>query len=285
MWQQLLNYAKLMRLHKPIGIWLLLWPTLWALWIAAKGMPDFKMLCIFILGTITMRSAGCVINDFADRYFDAHVARTCDRPLVTGKVTPKEALILFFILCVIALILVLQLNIFTIKLSVIGLLLAVIYPFTKRITYWPQLVLGMAFAWSVPMVVAAQENHIPLIGWFIYIIAVLWPLTYDTMYAMDDRADDLKIGIKSTAILFGQYDRIIISILQIIILLLLTIMGLLLKPSLYYYLSLLLSACLMVHQQRLLKNHKPPNGLKAFRNNNWIGAIIFLGICLAYISK
>jgi 4-hydroxybenzoate polyprenyltransferase len=271
-----------MRLHRPIGIWLLLWPTLWALWIAGEGKPDLKILIIFMIGTIIMRSAGCVINDIADRHFDGYVARTRQRPLVTGAVTLKQAIILFLILCVMALVLVLQLNRFTIQLSIIGLLLAILYPFTKRITYWPQLVLGMAFAWSVPMAFAAQTNTVPGVGWFIYSIAVLWPLAYDTMYALDDREDDRKIGVKSTAILFANYNQLIIGILQIIILSLLTIMGLRLNLASYYYISLIIAAGLASYQQYLLKNQTPPYGLKAFLNNHWFGAVIFVGIYLSF---
>jgi len=283
MWQQLLNYVQLMRLHRPIGIWLLLWPTLWALWIAAEGRPDLKLVIIFILGTIVMRSAGCVINDFADRKFDGHVARTRERPLVTGKVTPKAALILFGILCLMALLLVLQLNFFTIQLSVISLLLAIIYPFTKRFTYLPQVILGMAFAWAVPMAFAAQTGTLPAVSWLIYLIAVLWPVAYDTMYAMDDRADDLKIGVKSTAILFGKYDRLIISIIQLGILLLLIGLGLWIKAGIIYYISLVVAGLLFFYQQLILKNPHPPSGLRAFRNNHWVGAVIFLGIFLNYL--
>ncbi len=271
-----------MRLHRPIGIWLLLWPALWALWIAGEGRPDWKIVIIFIAGTVVMRSAGCVINDVADRHFDGFVARTKDRPLVTGQVSVRGALILFSILCLIALALVLQLNSYTIKISVVGLILAIIYPFTKRITHWPQLVLGMAFAWAVPMVFAALTNHIPFLAWLIYVIAVLWPLAYDTMYAMDDREDDRKIGIKSTAILFARHDRLMIGILQMIILILLILAGLLLKLAFTYYGSLLITMGLMIYQQILLKNHQPPQGLRAFRNNNWIGLIVFIGLLSAY---
>lgn len=282
MLRKLLNYAKLMRLHRPIGIWLLLWPTLWALWIAGEGRPDLKITIIFILGTIIMRSAGCVINDFADRKFDGHVARTRDRPLVTGAVLPKEAIILFGLLCLIALLLVVQLNLVTIKLSIIGFFLAVIYPFTKRFTYVPQLILGMAFAWSVPMAFTAQAEHIPLVGGLIYLIAVMWPVAYDTMYAIDDREDDQKIGVKSTAILFGKYDRLMIGIIQFIIICLLLMLGLLLKFTISYYLSLIVASLLFFYQQLILKKGDPSCGVRAFRNNNWVGAIIFLGICLNY---
>ncbi len=283
MGQALINYAKLMRLHRPIGIWLLLWPTLWALWIAGQGRPHVKILLIFIAGTVIMRSAGCVINDIADRHFDGKVARTRDRPLVTGRLTVRTALCLFFILCAMALLLVLQLNSLTIELSLIALLLAIIYPFTKRITYWPQAVLGMAFAWSVPMAFAAQLNAIPWVCSLIYLLAVLWPLMYDTLYALVDRQDDVKIGIKSTAILFGAHARLMIGILQIIILILLIVLGLILKLPWIYFGSLVVAAGLNIYQQSLLRSSDPNAAFKAFQNNQWFGAVIFLGLLLAYL--
>ncbi len=215
------QYALLMRLHRPIGSLLLLWPTLWALWIASNGRPNQFILFIFILGVLVMRSAGCVINDIADRHFDPHVARTRARPLAAGNIKLIEAIILFIVLCIIALTLVLQLNIFTIKLAFIGLALAIIYPFTKRFTYWPQLFLGAAYAWSIPMAFAAQTQHLPGLCWVLYFTAVLWPIAYDTMYAMVDKPDDLLIGIKSTAILFGDYDKIMVLFIQISVLILL----------------------------------------------------------------
>lgn len=273
-------YLKLMRFHRPIGIWLLLWPTLWALWIAADGIPNLKILIIFILGTVVMRSAGCVINDFADRKFDGLVARTKDRPLVSGQVSVRETLVLFLILCVMALILVLQLNLFAIKLAVIGLLLAIIYPFTKRFTYWPQLFLGAAFAWAVPIAFAAQTNQMPTIAWWIFAVAVLWPLAYDTMYAMADRADDKKIGIKSTAILFEKHDKLIIGAIQALILILLITIGIKTNLNFIYYLSLLVAASLFIYQQYLMKDNNPQKCFKAFLNNNWVGIVIFIGIFL-----
>lgn len=278
---RLLPYLRLMRLHKPIGIFLLLWPTLWALWIAAKGIPDLTVLVIFLLGTILMRSAGCVINDIADRNFDGYVKRTCQRPLITGEVSLKEALILFGVLCGMAFILILFLNRFTQLLAVIGLLLAIIYPFTKRFTYWPQLVLGATFGWAVPMAFAAQSNTLPATAWILYAAAILWPLAYDTMYGMADREDDRKIGIKSTALLFAQYDRLFIGIIQILVFLLMLIVGCLEQLNPPYYLGLLGAALFAIYQQHLIKQQLPENCFKAFLNNNWLGFIIFLGLFIA----
>jgi 4-hydroxybenzoate polyprenyltransferase len=273
-------YIQLMRLHRPIGIFLLLWPTLWALWIAAHGLPNIKVLIIFILGTIVMRSAGCVINDYADRNFDGLVERTKQRPLAIGALTSRAAIILFISLIVIALILVLQLNWLTIKLSVIGLLLAIIYPFTKRFFQAPQLVLGVTFAWSVPMAFAAQTNTVPAIAWLVFIIALLWPIAYDTLYAMVDIKDDQKIGIKSTAILFGRYDRFWIAITQLLILLLLLGVGVMLQLKNVYFLSLGIGLLLFVYQHYLIKDREPQKCFRAFLNNNWFGLIILLGIVL-----
>jgi 4-hydroxybenzoate polyprenyltransferase len=276
------NYLLLMRLHRPIGVYLLLWPTLWALWIAGQGRPDWKIIVIFILGVVVMRSAGCVINDIADRNFDGHVARTKNRPLITGQVTLREAKILFIILCAIALLLVLQLNIFTIKLSLIGLALAIIYPFTKRYTYWPQLILGMAFGWAVPMAFAAQLNHIPAVGWWLFIVALLWPLAYDTLYAMVDREDDKLIGVKSTALLFGRHDRLMVGLIQLVVLILLATIGWVLQLKILYFVSLLIVAGLIFYQLWLIKARDPQRCFRAFLNNHWLGLVVFLGICIGF---
>jgi 4-hydroxybenzoate polyprenyltransferase len=276
-----LNYLRLMRLHRPIGIFLLLWPTLWALWLAGHGHPDIKNITIFILGVVVMRSAGCVINDFADRNIDGLVARTRDRPLATRVVTTRAALGLFLILCLLALLLVLQLNLLTIELSVVALVLAIIYPFTKRYTHWPQIVLGAAFAWAVPMAFAAQTNTLPTTAWLLFLAALFWPVAYDTMYAMADREDDQKIGIKSTAILFGRYDRLWIGIFQLLVLALLSYVGLREHLGIIYFVALLLAASLAVYQQYLIKNRNPQNCFRAFLNNNWFGLVIFLGIFFA----
>lgn len=278
---KLTHYIQLMRLHRPIGILLLLWPTLWALWIAAAGRPDFKILFIFILGTLVMRSAGCVINDIADRNFDGYVKRTQNRPLARGILSLKKAFILLAVLCSIALVLVLQLNHLTIELSFAALALATIYPFLKRYTYWPQLILGAAFAWSIPMAFTAVLNDIPSVAWLIFSIGVLWTIAYDTMYAMADRSDDIKIGVKSTAILFGHYDRLLIGIIQILVLLLLVYSGILLQLTLFYYLSLLIASSFFVYQQYLIKDRDPALCLRAFVNNQWFGAVVFLGFCLS----
>lgn len=278
-----LLYAQLMRLHRPIGILLLLWPTLWALWIASNGHPNSVILGIFILGTIIMRSAGCIINDIADRNFDAHVERTSERPLATKKISVKEAIILFIILCLLAFALVLLLNPFTIMLAFAGVGLAIIYPFLKRFTHLPQLALGFAFSWGIPMAFAAQTNTVPLIGWWLFITALLWPIIYDTMYALADKADDLKIGVKSTAILFGNYNKIILGILQIIFLISLFFIGQQLPTNIFFNFSLIITAALFIYQQYLIKNQEPQNCFKAFLNNNWVGLSIFSGIFFSYL--
>lgn len=276
-------YLRLMRLHRPVGIWLLLWPTLWALLVASQGKLDWKILIVFFLGVIIMRSAGCVINDIADRNIDGRITRTKDRPLATGQITLKSAYILFFFLCLFALLLVLQLNRMTIELSLIGLLLAIIYPFTKRYTYWPQLILGAAFAWAIPMAFAALNNTIPPITWLIYIISVLWAIAYDTQYAMVDREDDRQIGIKSTALLFGKYDCLIISFIQLTIIALLLVLGLILKLNIYYYAGLVIATSMFIYQYGLTKTQLPPLCFKAFLNNQWVGFSIFLGILFNYL--
>ncbi|MDR3478252.1 MAG: 4-hydroxybenzoate octaprenyltransferase [Gammaproteobacteria bacterium] len=280
--EKLKPYALLMRLDKPIGILLLLWPTLWAIGFASKGHPNYRVLTVFILGVILMRSAGCIINDFADRHFDLHVARTRTRPLATGAIGTKAALGLFCLLCLCAFLLVLLLNRYTVYLSVIGAFLAVIYPYLKRVTHLPQLGLGLAFSWGVPMAFAAENNHIPSVAWLLFLTAALWPVIYDTMYAMTDRNDDHKIGVKSTAILFGRKDRLIIGLLQCIFLLALSWVGYLFMMSLPYYLCLIFAAGLFVYQQVLLKDRDPALSFKAFLNNHWVGFVIFVGIAWSY---
>ncbi len=276
------QYALLARLHKPIGILLLLWPTLWALWIAAEGWPRLGVLVVFVLGVILMRSAGCVINDYADREVDPHVSRTRDRPIAAGRVSADEAMLLFLGLTFSAFLLVLTMNTFTILLSFGGVALAAIYPFMKRYTHLPQIVLGMAFAWAVPMAFAAQTDAVPKIAWLIYTITVLWAVIYDTMYAMADREEDLKIGVKSTAILFGDADRVIIGILQATMLLALYLLGNQAELGWPYTLALLVSAILMVYQQYLIRFRQPAACIQAFLNNNWLGMVIFFGISLSY---
>lgn len=276
---KLVAYTKLMRLHKPIGIFLLLWPTLWALWIAGEGLPTVKILVVFLLGVILMRSAGCIINDIADRNFDGRVERTKQRPLVTGTVQLKEAIILFLVLCLLAFLLVLQLNTLTVMLSFVALILASLYPFSKRITHFPQVILGAAFGWSVPMVFAAQTGSIPAIAWLIYLMAIIWPVAYDSIYALSDKADDLKIGLKSTVIIFGKFDVVIIFLLQAAVILSLILLGYFLHLTSAYYLSVILSSLLLVYQFYLVVNQQYQ---RAFLNNNWIGFLIFIGILLSY---
>ncbi|HEB93860.1 MAG TPA: 4-hydroxybenzoate octaprenyltransferase [Gammaproteobacteria bacterium] len=279
------QYALLMRLDKPIGVFLLLWPTCWALWIAGGGNPDTGVTLVFVLGVVLMRSAGCVINDYADRDFDPHVKRTAQRPIAAGKVTPKEALILFAVLCGLAFALVLTMNWLTIGLSVVAAVLAAVYPYTKRHTYLPQVFLGLAFGWAVPMVFAAQTGTVPAVAWLLLMATVLWATAYDTLYAMVDREDDVKIGVRSTAILFGDADRVIIGIIQVLLLLTLWIIGNKVELGLYYYLSLLVAAGLAVYQQYLIRGRDVRGCFQAFLNNHWFGAVIFVGLVLDYWTK
>lgn len=283
MFNLLKQCISLTRLNKPIGIYLLLWPTLWALWLAGEGSPDYQTVVIFILGVVLMRSAGCVINDIADRRFDLHVARTRNRPLTAGTISNKAALILFLILISVAFLLVVQLNTLTIFLSFSALLVAVIYPFFKRFTHFPQVILGIAFSFGVPMAFAAETNAIPVSAWILFLGASLWPLIYDTLYAMTDREDDIKIGIKSTAILFGLYDRFIIGILQILFLSVLVTVGVLFHLHMIYFLSLTVSLAFFIYQQILIRNRHPARCFQAFLNNHWVGFIIFIGVILNYL--
>lgn len=280
--EKLGHYIKLTRFDRPIGILILLWPTLWALWIASDGKPDKLVFTVFVLGVVLMRSAGCVINDYADREFDPHVERTKQRPIAAGHVSPKEALVLFAVLCLSAFALVLLMNAYTILLSFAGAFLAASYPFMKRYTQLPQAYLGMAFGWAVPMAFAAQTNSIPAVAWVLYLAVMLWALVYDTMYAMVDKDDDLKIGVKSTAILFGAYDRQIIAALQAIILVLLMVVGQLAHLSWPYYIGLLAAAGFSVYQQKLIFHREKALCFQAFLNNNWFGLVVFVGIALAY---
>ncbi|MEE8056987.1 MAG: 4-hydroxybenzoate octaprenyltransferase [Pseudomonadales bacterium] len=276
------DYLALIRFDRPIGTYLLLWPTLWALWIAAEGLPDFKLLVIFILGTFLMRSAGCIINDYADRDIDGQVTRTANRPIATGRINPKEALIFCAALCLIAFVLVLLTNQKTIFLSFAAVALTGCYPFMKRYTYFPQVVLGAAFSWGIPMAFAAQRDELPPQLWLLYIAALLWTVAYDTFYAMVDRDDDLKIEVKSTAILFGNNDRIITGILQAGVIFLLLLVGGQFQLG-YWYLGGVISAtCLFVYQQYLIRYRKRDDCFKAFLNNHRVGAIVFIGIFLNY---
>ena len=274
-----------MRFDKPIGIMLLLWPALWALWIAGDGHPSLKALLAIALGTVLMRAAGCVINDYADRDFDPHVERTRLRPIAAGEVTPREALWLFAGLCLTAFVLVLQLNSFSILLSFPGAFLAASYPFTKRLTHLPQAYLGIAFGWAVPMAFAAETGEIPSDAWVIFIATAIWALIYDTMYAMVDREDDLRIGVKSTAILFGRYDRLIMGGLQILMVSLLYQAGRNAGLSTFYNAGLVGGVGFFVYQQWLIRKREKALCFRAFLNNNWFGACVFAGIALDYAVR
>ena len=281
--EKLKLYAELIRFNRPIGTYLLLWPTLWALWFAAKGLPELKILIIFCLGVFLMRSAGCAINDYADRDIDLHVERTKNRPLTSGKISANEALGVFGVLVLVAFVLVLQLNMNTILLSIVAVLLAASYPFMKRHHYFPQVHLGAAFAWAIPMsYTAISGNAPPLEAWLLFIAALLWTTAYDTQYGMVDIEDDLKIGVKSTAILFGQYDNIIIGVLQLLALILITAVGILTERGILFYLSILGASVFIIYQQQLTKDRTPKNCLQAFLNNNWLGMTIFIGIALDF---
>lgn len=276
-------YIRLMRLNKPIGTYLLLWPTYWALFLSAKGWPDIDLLIIFTLGVLVMRSAGCVINDYADRNIDQNIARTKDRPLITGEVSPKSALRLFVFLLIIAFGLVLLTNALTIKLSLIALALATLYPFTKRWTHLPQVVLGVAFGMSVPMAFSAQTGSIPLYAGWIFLATIVWTLIYDTFYAMADRDEDIKIGVKSTAILFEKYDQIFITFLQIILIIVFVVIGNLFDLGSIYYFSLVIILIFMIYHQLLMKKRQKELFFKAFLNNNFIGMTAFIGIFLSVV--
>ena len=276
-------YIRLMRLNKPIGTYLLLWPTYWALFLSAKGWPDIDLLIIFTLGVLVMRSAGCVINDYADRNIDQNIARTKDRPLITGEVSPKAALRLFVFLLIIAFGLVLLTNALTIKLSLVALALATLYPFTKRWTHLPQVVLGVAFGMSVPMAFSAQTGSIPLSAGWIFLATIVWTLIYDTFYAMADRDEDIKIGVKSTAILFEKYDQIFITFLQISLIIIFVVIGNLFDLGPIYYFSLVIILIFMIYHQFLMKKRQKKLFFKAFLNNNFIGMIAFIGIFLSVV--
>jgi len=279
------DFIQLMRLERPIGTYLLLWPTLWALWIAGEGSPSVKNVVIFVLGVILMRAAGCVINDFADRNFDGHVSRTKGRPLATGKVTPKEAWILFAVLVALSFGLVLLTNAATIWLSFGALGVAALYPFMKRYTYYPQVVLGAAFSWGMLMAFTAETGSLPPEAWLLFIANVVWTVGYDTYYAMADREDDLKIGIKSTAILFGEADRIIILTLQGLALLCLILAGVRFELGQWFHLGLTIAAACFAWEFWKTHSRKPQVCFKAFLHNHWAGLAILLGIILDYATR
>ena len=276
-------YFRLMRLNKPIGIYLLLWPTYWALFLSAGGWPDIDLLIIFTFGVIITRSAGCVINDYADREIDKHITRTRDRPITTGEISPKAALLLFFALGLAAFALVLLTNTLTIKISFIAIALAVVYPFTKRWTNLPQLILGLAFAMSVPMAFSAQTGIVPASAGWIFLATVLWTLIYDTLYAMADRDEDLKIGVKSTAILFAKYDQIFITLLQVLLMIVFIKIGNLFDLGTFYDISLIIILFFMVYHQFLIKKRQKMDYFKAFINNHYIGMTVFFGIFLSIV--
>jgi 4-hydroxybenzoate polyprenyltransferase len=278
-------YWRLMRFDKPIGILLLLWPALWALWIAGAGQPSLKAVLAIALGTVLMRAAGCVINDYADRDFDPHVERTRQRPIAAGEVSPKEALWLFVGLCLAAFLLVLQLNTLSIALSFPGAFLAASYPFTKRLTHLPQAYLGIAFGWAVPMAFAAERGEIPIDAWVLFSATAVWALIYDTMYAMVDREDDLKIGVKSTAILFGQNDRLIIGLFQLLMLGLLFQTGQNAGLGMCYHAGLMAGMGFFGYQQWLIRKREKVLCFRAFLNNNWLGASLFAAIALDYALR
>jgi len=274
-------YFRLMRLNKPIGIYLLLWPTYWALFLSAGGWPDIDLLIIFTFGVIITRSAGCVINDYADREIDKHIARTSDRPITAGEISPKAALLLFIALGLVAFALVLLTNTLTIKISFIAIALAVVYPFTKRWINLPQLILGLAFAMSVPMAFSAQTGTVPASAGWIFLATVLWTLIYDTLYAMADRDEDLKIGVKSTAILFAKYDQIFITLLQVLLMIVFIKIGNLFDLGAFYDISLIIILLFMIYHQFLIKKRQKMDYFKAFINNHFIGMAVFFGIFLS----
>lgn len=279
------EYLSLTRLNKPIGITLLLWPTLWALWLSAQGIPSLKLLLIFVIGTVLTRSAGCIINDFADRDFDPHVQRTRERPLAARHLSPYNALVLFFILMLMAFLMALQLDKKTLFLSVFAALIMIIYPYCKRFFPAPQLFLGIAFGWAVPMVFMASVREVPRLGWLLFVITIIWTMIYDTLYAMVDIKDDRRIGLRSTAILFGDRDLFAIGVLQTIMILGLWLAGKLAGLSHAYHIGLAMAAALFVYQQWLARARIPALCFKAFLNNNFVGLSIFFGIAADYVGR
>lgn len=277
------TYAQLMRLDKPIGILLLLWPMLWGLWFAARGMPDWHILIIFVLGTILMRSAGCVINDFADRKIDPHVERTKSRPMVAGQVSSNEALLLAAGLSFCAFLLILPLNQLTILLSIPALFLAGTYPFTKRFFAMPQAYLGIAFSFGIPMAFAAQTNSLPFIIWVLMLANLFWVIAYDTAYAIVDKPDDLKIGIKTSAITFGRFDVLGVMLCHACFIAVMLVIGQMQQMNLAYYAGLMIATGLITYQYVLIRNHDRMLCFKAFLHNNWVGMVVFIGIALDFL--
>lgn len=278
---RLRDYALLLRLNRPVGTLLLLWPTYWALWLAADGMPSLSNLIVFTLGVYFMRAAGCAINDFADREWDRHVERTKDRPLTTGRIQPWEAVALFVGLGLVSFLMVLLFtNTLTIYLAFGGAALAFVYPFMKRYTHLPQIFLGAAFGWSIPMAWAAQTGELSQVTWLLFIANVIWSVVYDTFYAMVDREDDLKVGIKSTAVLFGDADRMILGILQTTVIAILLLVGQQAELGTFYYMGLLTMACLFIYHQFLARERDRAGCFKAFLHNNWAGFALFAGLAV-----
>ncbi|MGH8170279.1 MAG: 4-hydroxybenzoate octaprenyltransferase [Steroidobacteraceae bacterium] len=282
--RRLQEYARLARFDRPIGTWLLLWPALWALWVSGTGRPQQKVLIVFVLGVVVMRAAGCIVNDFADRDIDSYVKRTRERPLAARRVSPIEALALVVLLAAAALLLVTRLDVFTVKLAVIGAALTVSYPFMKRFFPLPQLYLGLSFGgWSVLMAFAAQRESLPRIAWVLYIAAVIWAAAYDTIYAMVDREDDLTIGVRSSAILFADMDRMLIGAMQAMMLLALVLAGRDMNYGGWYYAGIAAAGLLFLYQQWLIRAREPAACLRAFLNNNYVGMAIFIGLLLQYV--
>ena len=280
---RIVQYALLMRLHQPIGSLLLLWPTLWALWIAGAGRPEAAVVLVFVAGTFVMRSAGCVINDFADRRIDPHVRRTMNRPIASGRVSPREALVLFAVLGLVAFALVLTLNRLAVIYAFAGAALAASYPFMKRWTHLPQIHLGVAFGWGIPMAFAALTGEVPLLAWLLLTGVIAWAVAYDTMYAMVDRDDDLQVGVKSTAVLFGDADRVFVGVSQIAVLAVLVLAGRQAGLGAAYGGAVALGAGLFLYQQHLIREREPAACFRAFLNNNWFGAVVFAGIVADYV--
>jgi len=280
---QLRNYGKLMRIDKPIGSWLLLWPTLWALWLAGEGHPDQGLFVVFVLGVFVMRSAGCVLNDYVDRKIDPYVERTRMRPIASGVVAPGEALVLFVALALIAIGLATMLNRPARMLAIVAAVLTVAYPFIKRYVSIPQFVLGAAFGWAVPMAFAAQTGATSQLAWLVFGVAVIWAVIYDTFYAMVDRDDDRKLGVKSTALLFGEVDLFVIAGLQILMLAALAFVGMRAGLGFWYFLSVIATAALMAYHQWLARDRQPAGCFSAFLHNRHIGLVIFIGIVLHYV--
>ncbi|WP_371374687.1 4-hydroxybenzoate octaprenyltransferase [Thalassotalea aquiviva] len=275
-------FTLITRMDRPIGTYLLLWPTLWALWIAEGGFPGWHLLIVFSLGVFIMRSAGCIINDIADRKIDGYVQRTKQRPLIKGSLTTQSAIVIFIALLLIALLLVLTLSWYTIGLSLVAVILATIYPFMKRYTHFPQVVLGAAFSWGMIMAFAEIRQSIPTVAWLLFAANLVWTVAYDTMYAMVDRDDDLRIGVKSTAIIFGRFDTLIISLLQLITLLLLFKVGQIEQFNVFYYLGLIILAGMFMYQQKLIKNRERANCFKAFLHNHYGLLCVLIAIIFQY---